>query len=47
MSTICKENDKKVIERAKKKKGKKLVCYKCGAYSNKEKRLCKPKKNAG
>ena len=44
MTTICKEKDKKKRESAFKNKDKKFVCKKCGAYSNKEKKLCKPKK---
>ena len=46
MATKCKEKKKKK-QKPEKEKGKKLVCGKCGAYANKEKKLCKPKKNVG
>ena len=44
MATRCKEKKKISPEKV---KGMKLVCGKCGAYANKEKKLCKPKKNVG
>jgi hypothetical protein len=44
MATRCKEKKKKKIT-PEKAKGMKLVCGKCGAFANKEKKLCKPKKN--
>ena len=47
MTTICKEKDKKKREKAFRSKDKKYTCGKCGAYSNKEKKLCKPKKGKG
>lgn len=41
---ICKEDDKKVIAKKSKKAG--FECKTCGAESNKEKHLCKPKRLA-
>ncbi len=43
--TMCKEKGKKEAKDEAKHKDKKFKCKKCGATSDKEKRLCKPEKN--